>query len=202
MSATRPIDAIRVTGRELGAKVIGEGANLGMTQKARNRVRAEWRPLQIPMPSTIRPAVKFLRRRGQHQDSRSLPPLRRDGLTREKRNSAAPQDMTGRTFARLVAGQQLTSRRSPFRWRPTGVPADLGHQERLHGGAGTARSARTATSKNCLPRRIWVERQKDGKGLTRPGDRGRAARLCKDRAIRRSRWRATWPDDPLAGKET
>ena len=31
----RANDAVRITARELGAEVVGEGANLGMTQKAR-----------------------------------------------------------------------------------------------------------------------------------------------------------------------
>jgi glutamate dehydrogenase len=51
----RANDAIRVTGAELRAKVIGEGANLGMTQ--RGRIEAA-RPAcgSTPTPSTIRPA--------------------------------------------------------------------------------------------------------------------------------------------------
>ena len=36
----RANDAIRVTRLEVGAKVIGEGANLGMTQRGAHRIRA------------------------------------------------------------------------------------------------------------------------------------------------------------------
>ena len=52
----RANDAIRITGREVGAKVIGEGANLGITQSARIEFAAHGRPDATPTPSTIPPA--------------------------------------------------------------------------------------------------------------------------------------------------
>ena len=51
----RANDAIRVTGAELRCKVIGEGANLGMTQ--RGRIEAALPASgSTPTPSTIPPA--------------------------------------------------------------------------------------------------------------------------------------------------
>ena len=52
----RANDAIRVTRRELRCKVIGEGANLGMTQRGRIEAAHARRASSIPTPSTIPPA--------------------------------------------------------------------------------------------------------------------------------------------------
>ena len=51
----RANDAIRITGADLRCKVIGEGANLGMTQ--RGRIEAALAGIgSTPTPSTIPPA--------------------------------------------------------------------------------------------------------------------------------------------------
>ena len=49
-------DAIRVDGRDLRAKVVGEGANLGVTQPGRGSRRRAGCAASTPTPSTIRPA--------------------------------------------------------------------------------------------------------------------------------------------------
>ena len=49
-------DAIRITGRDIRAKVVGEGANLGVTQRGRIEYALARRPASTPTPSTIRPA--------------------------------------------------------------------------------------------------------------------------------------------------
>jgi glutamate dehydrogenase len=67
MSVTAPMTpfASRPTG--LRAKVIGEGANLGVTQKGAHCLCAEWRALQFGRHRQFR-RRQLLRRRGQHQD--------------------------------------------------------------------------------------------------------------------------------------
>jgi glutamate dehydrogenase len=62
----RANDAIRVTGAELRAKVIGEGANLGMTQ--RGRIEAALAAAAQHRRHRQFGRRQHLRRRGQHQD--------------------------------------------------------------------------------------------------------------------------------------
>ena len=49
-------DAIRVNGRELRVKVVGEGGNLGLTQRGRIEFARAGRPASSPTSSTTRPA--------------------------------------------------------------------------------------------------------------------------------------------------
>ena len=67
----RANDAIRVTAAEVRAKVIGEGANLGVTQRARIEFGLRRRCLQFRRDRQFR-RRQFLRRRGQHQDRAGL----------------------------------------------------------------------------------------------------------------------------------
>ena len=55
-SATRPTTRCASTARELRAKVVGEGANLGFTQRGRIEYRARAADASTPTPSTTRPA--------------------------------------------------------------------------------------------------------------------------------------------------
>ena len=52
----RANDAIRIDGREIRARIVGEGANLGVTQAGRIEARARGRRASTPMRSTIPPA--------------------------------------------------------------------------------------------------------------------------------------------------
>ena len=63
----RANDAIRVTGAELRAKVIGEGANLGMTQRGRIEAAHARRAAQHRRHRQFG-RRQHLRHRGQHQD--------------------------------------------------------------------------------------------------------------------------------------
>ena len=63
----RANDAIRVTGTDLKCKVIGEGANLGMTQRGRIEAGAERRAAQHRRDRQFR-RRQHLRRRGEYQD--------------------------------------------------------------------------------------------------------------------------------------
>ena len=52
----RANDAVRIDGAQIRAKVVGEGANLGVTQRGAHRVRARRAAASTPTPSTIPPA--------------------------------------------------------------------------------------------------------------------------------------------------
>jgi glutamate dehydrogenase len=51
----RANDAMRVNGRELRCKVVGEGGNLGITQRGRIEFALHGDPASTPTPSTTRP---------------------------------------------------------------------------------------------------------------------------------------------------
>ena len=63
----RANDPIRITGKDLRAKVIGEGANLGMTQRGRIEAALQRRAAQHRRHRQLG-RRQHLRRRGQHQD--------------------------------------------------------------------------------------------------------------------------------------
>ena len=63
----RANDALRVTAAELSAKVIGEGANLGVTQRGAHRVRRARRAHQHRLHRQLG-GRQHLRPGGQHQD--------------------------------------------------------------------------------------------------------------------------------------
>ena len=67
----RANDAIRVTAREVRAKVIGEGANLGVTQRARIEFGLNGGACNSDAIDNSG-GVNSLRRRGQHQDRAGL----------------------------------------------------------------------------------------------------------------------------------
>ena len=60
-------DAIRVNGRDLRAKCVGEGGNLGLTQLGRIEYAARRRPDQHRLHRQLG-RRRHLRPRGQHQD--------------------------------------------------------------------------------------------------------------------------------------
>ena len=80
----RANDAIRVTGSDIRAKVIGEGANLGATQLGPSRGGPEWCSPQHRRHRQFR-RRQHLRRRGQHQD------CARHSRTRRQARHRCPQ---------------------------------------------------------------------------------------------------------------
>ena len=75
-SATAPTTRSASPRARCGAKVIGEGANLGVTQRAPHRVRPARRALQFRRHRQFR-RRQLLRRRGQHQDRAGRRPCAR-----------------------------------------------------------------------------------------------------------------------------
>ena len=72
----RANDAIRITAREVRAKVIGEGANLGVTQRARIEFGLKGGRCNSDAIDNSG-GVNSLRRRGQHQDRAGRRPCAR-----------------------------------------------------------------------------------------------------------------------------
>ena len=72
----RANDAVRVSGAMIRAKVIGEGANLGLTQRGAHRGGAGGRAAQHRRDRQLR-RRQYLGRRGQHQDRADDPRARR-----------------------------------------------------------------------------------------------------------------------------
>ena len=155
-------DAIRVSGRELRAKVVGEGANLGMTQKARiefalNGGRCNSDAIDNSAgvnSSDVEVNIKIP----------LAAAMRKDGLTREKRNKLLA-DMT-EDVARLVLANNYRQSLAISLTADRGA-ADLGHQERFM-EALEARGLLDREVEQLPSSQEMAERQKDGRGLTRP----------------------------------
>ena len=77
----RANDAVRVNGNQLRAKVIGEGGNLGVTQRGRIEFELERRARQHRRAGQLG-RRRLLRPRGEHQDPGRLPGHRRAGQRR------------------------------------------------------------------------------------------------------------------------
>ena len=91
----RANDAIRVNGNQMRAKVIGEGGNLGVTQ--RGRIEFELNGGHVNTDALDNSAGRgLLRPRGQHQDPRRLPRHRRAGERRGAHRAADVDDRRGR----------------------------------------------------------------------------------------------------------
>ena len=82
----RANDAIRITGSEIRARVIGEGANLGATQRGRIEAARKGVQAQHRRDRQFR-RRQHLRRRGQHQDRAGRPGARRPARRRTTRNA-------------------------------------------------------------------------------------------------------------------
>ena len=176
----RANDAIRVTALEVRAKVIGEGANLGVTQRARIEFGLQRRGLQFRRHRQFR-RRQLVRRRGQHQD--------RAGL----RHAQGQPDPAG---AQQAAGRD-DRRGRPARARQQ-LPADAGAvagcasaasptclTRPLHDGAGGARPARPRRRDAAVA--AGAGRARGARRAADPRRARRAARLCQDRAVLRHR---------------
>ena len=172
-------DAIRVTGADLNCKVVGEGANLGMTQ--RGRVEAAMRGIRLNTDaidnsagvntSDVEVNIKI-----------ALSPLLRSGALQVEARNALLAEMTDEV-ARLVLhnNYQQTLALSLAQRRAL---EDLGFQLRL---------MQTLESHGALNRAVeflpddmtLAERRKRNQGAHPAGARG-AARLCQARALQRA----------------
>ena len=96
----RANDAVRVDGAHLRCRVVGEGGNLGSTQRGTDRVRAVRRSRAVRRPDQHRRhrqrrRRQLLRPRGQHQDPPRRPRRRRRDDRRGAQRSAGPDDRRG-----------------------------------------------------------------------------------------------------------
>ena len=82
----RDTDAVRVDGRELRARVVGEGGNLGLTQRGRIEYARRRRAHQHRRHRQLRRS-RLLRPRGQHQDPPGRRARGRDAHRREGRDT-------------------------------------------------------------------------------------------------------------------
>ena len=175
----RANDAIRITGAELRAKVIGEGANLGMTQ--RGRIEAALAGVRLNTDaidnsagvntSDVEVNIKI-----------ALSPLLRSGaLTMEARN-ALLVEMTDEV-ARLVLRNNYQQTLALSLAQRRGLE-DLGFQQRLMQtleDAGRARPRRRIPARRDGARRAaQAQRGADAAGA------GGAARLCQALALQRA----------------
>ena len=120
-------DAIRVTAAELGAKVVGEGANLGDDAGRPHRLRAERAGAAIRRDRQFR-RRQFLGRRGEHQD-RAAPAVRSGHLSQAERNELL-KAMTDEV-ARAGAAQQLSADAGAIRVEAARGLDNLANQSRL-----------------------------------------------------------------------
>ena len=159
----RANDAIRITGGEVRAKVIGEGANLGVTQRGRIEAAQSGRPPQHRRHRQFG-RRQHLRRRGQHQDRARAARARWTPDARTARN-ALLVDMTDEV-ARLVLRNNYLQTLALSLSERRGV-ADLGFARRLmHMLEAQGRLDRAM---EYLPDDATLtERARRGEALTRP----------------------------------
>ena len=151
MPATAPTTRVRVNGKDVRAKVIGEGANLGLTQPGRIEYAREGRAHQHRRHRQFG-GRRHLGPRGQSQDpdERTVAP-RRDHQGRARRDAGRDDRRRGaRSCSRTI-----TTRPRRSRWRKSRAARDLdasGRFMRALEARGHARPrGRTAcpTTKRC-----------------------------------------------------
>jgi glutamate dehydrogenase len=158
----RANDAIRVTGAELSCKVIGEGANLGLTQRA--RIEAASRGIRLNTDaidnsagvntSDLEVNIKI-----------ALGPAVHDGVLSPERRNALLGEMTDEVAALVLRNNYLQTLALSLAQR-RGLE-DLGFQQRL---------MQTLEARDLLDRAVEFlpdekelgERRRRGQGLTRP----------------------------------
>ncbi|HET8972481.1 MAG TPA: NAD-glutamate dehydrogenase, partial [Pseudolabrys sp.] len=158
----RANDAIRVTGAELNCKVIGEGANLGMTQ--RGRIEAAQRGIRLNTDAIDNSAGVTTSDVEVNIKIALSAPVRSGALTMEKRN-AFLAEMTDEV-ARLVLRNNYQQTLALSLAQRRGLE-DLGFQQRL---------MQTLEQRSELDRTVEFlpddmtlgERRKRNAGLTRP----------------------------------
>ena len=177
--ATAPTIAIRITGADVRARVIGEGANLGVTQ--RGRIEAAQKGVRLNTDaidnsagvntSDVEVNIKIALAR----------PEREGRLSSADRNSllAAMTDEVGALVLRNNYLQTLALSLAERR----GV-AETGFLSAADADRSSSAACSTARSSSCPTTPTLAERTRRGEALTRPGAR-RAARLRQADALRR-----------------
>lgn len=189
----RANDAIRVTGAELNCKVIGEGANLGMTQ--RGRIEAAQRGIRLNTDAIDNSAGVNTSDIEVNIKIALSAPVRSGALTMEKRN-AFLAEMTDEV-ARLVLRNNYQQTLALSLAQRRGLE-DLGFQQRL---------MQTLEQRGELDRTVEFlpddmtlgERRKRNAGLTRPE---LAVLLAYAKlSLHSELLDSTVPDDPYLGRE-
>ncbi|MGB8138646.1 MAG: NAD-glutamate dehydrogenase domain-containing protein, partial [Pseudolabrys sp.] len=189
----RANDAIRVTGAELNCKVIGEGANLGMTQ--RGRIEAAQRGIRLNTDAIDNSAGVNTSDVEVNIKIALSAPVRSGALTMEKRNTFLAE-MTDEV-ARLVLRNNYQQTLALSLAQRRGLE-DLGFQQRL---------MQTLEQRGELDRTVEFlpddmtlsERRKRNAGLTRPE---LAVLLAYAKlSLYGELLDSTVPDDPYLGRE-
>jgi glutamate dehydrogenase len=189
----RANDAIRVTGAELNCKVIGEGANLGMTQ--RGRIEAAQRGIRLNTDAIDNSAGVNTSDVEVNIKIALSAPVRSGALTMEKRNTFLAE-MTDEV-ARLVLRNNYQQTLALSVAQRRGLE-DLGFQQRL---------MQTLEQRGELDRMVEFlpddmtlgERRKRNAGLTRPE---LAVLLAYAKlSLYNELLDSTVPDDPYLGRE-
>ena len=189
----RANDAIRVTGAELNCKVIGEGANLGMTQ--RGRIEAAQRGIRLNTDAIDNSAGVNTSDVEVNIKIALSAPVRSGALTMEKRNTFLAE-MTDEV-ARLVLRNNYQQTLALSLAQRRGLE-DLGFQQRL---------MQTLEQRSELDRTVEFlpddmtlgERRKRNAGLTRPE---LAVLLAYAKlSLYSELLDSTVPDDPYLGRE-
>jgi len=189
----RANDAIRVTGAELNCKVIGEGANLGMTQ--RGRIEAAQRGIRLNTDAIDNSAGVNTSDVEVNIKIALSAPVRSGALTMEKRNTFLAE-MTDEV-ARLVLRNNYQQTLALSLAQRRGLE-DLGFQQRL---------MQTLEQRGALDRAVEFlpddmtlgERRKRNAGLTRPE---LAVLLAYAKlSLYEELLDSTVPDDPYLGRE-
>ena len=189
----RANDAIRVTGAELNCKVIGEGANLGMTQ--RGRIEAAQRGIRLNSDAIDNSAGVNTSDVEVNIKIALSAPVRSGALTMEKRNTFLAE-MTDEV-ARLVLRNNYQQTLALSVAQRRGLE-DLGFQQRL---------MQTLEQRGELDRTVeflpddmaLAERRKRNAGLTRPE---LAVLLAYAKlSLYNELLDSTVPDDPYLGRE-
>ena len=189
----RANDAIRVTGGELRAKVIGEGANLGMTQ--RGRVEAALRGVRLNTDAIDNSAGVNTSDIEVNLKIALATPMRDGRLSREERNRVLA-DMTEDVAALVLRNNYLQTLALALAER-RGLE-DLGFEQRLMRTLEAAHEL--DRSVEFLPDDMEIsERRRRSQALTRPE---LAVLLAYAKlSLNRELLASNVPDDPYLGRE-
>ena len=175
----RANDAIRITGREVRAHVIGEGANLGATQRGRIEAARAGRPPQHRRHRQLG-RRQHLGRRGQHQDRGRNPGARGAPRRGRPQRALGRDDRRGRTprpAQQLPSDARDLALRAARRRRPRLRPAP----------DADARAPGPARPLGRVPAgRLGADRAHGPQRGADPARDRRAPRLCEARALRRA----------------
>ena len=156
-------DAVRVNADELRCRVVGEGGNLGLTQRARieyalgGGTRQHRRDRQLGRRRLLRP-------RGQHQGPARRRRRRRRPDRQAAQRAAGGDDRRGR---RSSCSRTTTSRPRRSAW-PRRRPRACSTCTSASSAASSSRASSTASSRSLPDEEEIAERKREHRGLTRP----------------------------------